>query len=464
VRSPWAHLDDIEISRLASLKKHSLWEATKSHAKSTTIEKLNNLLQMSQKIGIGLAWSNALIEVGMIDWCLANDPSGRFEANIWKLVSQIREFEKSTGFNYLHFIENLERVQLDPDVADGDAVPVIEPKRVNLMTIHASKGLQFDSVIVPRMGNHSFRNESDFLLFDEKAGVCVFAPPDPEESKWSVPLAGQKLKQEKRKREEAEHDRLLYVALTRARTSVTLVYTNQGTRGWSASWAQRMWKPTAVGVSKYDQFTVQLRDQISTVKSKENISAKLAPLILPMKFENPIDERIISVTELLQESAEKNQKSAISLIDATLIAQKGVEAHRIFEALKFDVNLSNDKSLSEAVQFIKGWKSGKLLNVIQSGEVEWGFACKAGEKIIQGQIDLWGRDEEGTVWICDYKTGSEIYKDKAFKQLEIYSFALRVVRPDLSKNKIVLAVIYPHQKSVFELLAPDQMTLQRQLI
>ena len=41
-----------------------------------------------------------------------------------------------------------------------------------------------------------------------------------------------------------------------------------------------------------------------------------------------------------------------------------------------------------------------------------------------GQVDLWGFDDNGFLWIVDYKTGSSAYLEKASTTL-IYRYALQ---------------------------------------
>ncbi|MEK6555006.1 MAG: PD-(D/E)XK nuclease family protein, partial [Bdellovibrionota bacterium] len=52
---------------------------------------------------------------------------------------------------------------------------------------------------------------------------------------------------------------------------------------------------------------------------------------------------------------------------------------------------------------------------------------------------LWG-EADGQLWVVDYKSGDPRYSEKAFRQLELYAYALSKYRPGVP---ICLAVIYP---------------------
>lgn len=97
---------------------------------------------------------------------------------------------------------------------------LIVPHAVQIMTIHKSKGLEFDTVILPGLGRQPKVAESPLLLWEEQASrmaeqYLVFAP---------IKAVGEKsdriyayLKQQKQISEHNESLRLLYVASTRAR-------------------------------------------------------------------------------------------------------------------------------------------------------------------------------------------------------------------------------------------------------
>ncbi|NOX49299.1 MAG: UvrD-helicase domain-containing protein, partial [Gammaproteobacteria bacterium] len=94
--------------------------------------------------------------------------------------------------------------------------------RVEIMTIHKSKGLEFNHVLVPYLHKRSRSDDAQLLLWREnRDGFLMGVREDPIHS-W--------LKFADRTRNENEEKRLLYVACTRAKTSLRLSFTQQGSR------------------------------------------------------------------------------------------------------------------------------------------------------------------------------------------------------------------------------------------
>lgn len=83
-----------------------------------------------------------------------------------------------------------------------------ESDSVRIMTIHASKGLQFPVVFLP-VANTKMRLRFGSMLIDDQ-GKLAFCHP------WQCPV-WEEVKEQERQREIEEYKRLLYVAATRAR-------------------------------------------------------------------------------------------------------------------------------------------------------------------------------------------------------------------------------------------------------
>jgi len=104
------------------------------------------------------------------------------------------------------------------DRAGGDA-------RVQILTMHKSKGLEFDMVILPGLGLTTRSGEKTLLLFDEIAredtstGLVVAPIKSSEQSGDAIYDLLWRFESE---RDRYEQDRLLYVAVTRARRRLHL--------------------------------------------------------------------------------------------------------------------------------------------------------------------------------------------------------------------------------------------------
>jgi ATP-dependent exoDNAse (exonuclease V) beta subunit len=97
-----------------------------------------------------------------------------------------------------------------------------------MMTVHKSKGLEFDTVILPGLHRETGGNDSSLLLWDEVAGAdgdehLLVAPLKQKGADHGEPTVYDYLKKLEAERAAHEDERLLYVAATRAIRRLHLV-------------------------------------------------------------------------------------------------------------------------------------------------------------------------------------------------------------------------------------------------
>jgi ATP-dependent helicase/nuclease subunit A len=106
-----------------------------------------------------------------------------------------------------------------------------DTRAVQLLTVHRSKGLEWPVVVVPELGS-TRSNRSGPLQYDRRIGLALRpVAPGGVTGDTERLLA---VREVRRKREEAESRRLLYVALTRARDKVLLAGAPR--RGAGSTW------------------------------------------------------------------------------------------------------------------------------------------------------------------------------------------------------------------------------------
>ncbi len=150
-------------------------------------------------------------------------------ANLDKLQRMARSFE-AQGFAHVYdFVARLRRL-IGEEEREGQGEIESRGDAVQVMTVHAAKGLEFPVVIVPVL-DKGFRYDSEpFVDAQLGIGLSFSGPQDPEGTR--IPLT-EHLRLKSARRTEAEEKRILYVALTRARDMLILSGGNAGRR---ASW------------------------------------------------------------------------------------------------------------------------------------------------------------------------------------------------------------------------------------
>lgn len=471
LRSPWLQIPDQEILTYCHSQSHSFW----SQALKTVTEVdsrhpvmlLKKYLQLSQGLGYSFVLRRMMVELGLLDYVQKLDPTGRREANLWKLIANLFEQERTPGFNFLDFLEGLQETpDVDGGGEDSDATPVIAPRRVNLMTIHASKGLQFDHVLLLGMTSKPRLSHSELFSVDEDQGQWSLSLMNEEERKIQPSRLAIQVKEKFNQRELQEHLRVLYVALTRAKESLTLLWAGKPEKN---SWAASCPLNLVAGVHQEPDFSYAVLEGsfLPQIQTRDELKYQTDPG--PWKAPSAESQhQTLAVTRLISaenESAAKSPSLPASVLQKALAkAYRGTEAHRIFESLKYTpletmLEHIEDEELQEAVHFISETTEIPLLEIIQQGHVEWGFSFQHQDLWIQGQIDLWGV-VNNEVWIVDYKTGSSEFAATAFEQLKAYTWALAKMKFIAKDAKVHLAVVYPFEKKIkternIDLLALD---------
>jgi ATP-dependent exoDNAse (exonuclease V) beta subunit len=100
------------------------------------------------------------------------------------------------------------------------ANPIASDARLEIMTIHKAKGLEFDHVIVPFLDRRTSTDDPSLLLWDPSADGLLLGTKDDPVHDW--------LKFQNKARDENEQKRLLYVAFTRAKQSLFTSYVDDG--------------------------------------------------------------------------------------------------------------------------------------------------------------------------------------------------------------------------------------------
>ncbi len=139
-------------------------------------------------------------------------------ANIHKLLRLAAGFEREHGRD-VRGLADLANAELEAEARETDApVELGDVKAVRLMSIHAAKGLEFGTVCVADLGRRRPGDEDDLLVHGDEIGLRLVGLDGSSEKA----LHYERLRDRTRERSAREEDRVLYVALTRARERLIL--------------------------------------------------------------------------------------------------------------------------------------------------------------------------------------------------------------------------------------------------
>jgi ATP-dependent helicase/nuclease subunit A len=238
-RSPFFRIADTELLDVFyATEEISLWEKCVRYCEIHDLKKgnifnlvqvLSELLPLSSRLSLPILL-HTLLEKS--DWFLRvqdTKDAERKTANIQKLIAFARDFE-SSGFNGLfEFSERLNAL-IATEVQESDAQIESSRNAIPLITIHSSKGLEFPVVIVYDMNAGDIKTNIQQVMIDEKFGiVCkpVVVQQNPSHTTKQLTSLVTPLtllsSMDNSLAEEAEMERLLYVALTRAKDHLILV-------------------------------------------------------------------------------------------------------------------------------------------------------------------------------------------------------------------------------------------------
>ncbi|UPM45327.1 UvrD-helicase domain-containing protein [Halocatena salina] len=186
-----------------------------------------------------LSWDRVLTrvidETGFLASVSADERGQQAVANVEKFRDQVRTWSESgvhTAAGLLHRIDR----QANIESREGDADIPGDAEGVRIMTIHASKGLEFPIVMIPDLGSslNFGRSVDDYGYVqlvegtDDAPPLPAVGGPDPHDAfsieETAVHAYADRLA---RLQERAEAKRLLYVACTRVRDHLLLCGTHE---------------------------------------------------------------------------------------------------------------------------------------------------------------------------------------------------------------------------------------------
>ena len=297
--------------------------------------------------------------------------------------------------------------------------------RLQLMTIHRAKGLEFDTVILPGLGERGGSDSEGLLIWLEHRGDLLLAPIKPAGTesdpiyKYLARMEGQKV--------EHENGRLLYVAATRARERLHLMGTlklrgdGSVTEPVSGSFLKLLWPVVSEKFADLHQPLEPAAPPIPRAIRRLPVDweppRRTTPMRLPPRQVEFLESARVTyewVGDLLRHSGtvlhallqkvtreglgEWSEASVRARSDLyrSALANLGVSPEDLNEASQ-----RVEKGLLQALSDPRGrW----ILEPHHEAESEMRIAGLLDGKLVEATIDRTFVDEQDIRWIIDYKT------------------------------------------------------------
>jgi ATP-dependent helicase/nuclease subunit A len=172
---------------------------------------LCDLRDLAGRVPVADLLSRALDLTGYLATLTGLSDGARRRGNVEKLVALARESGRVSLGSFLAYARDLTA----REVREGEAVVEVEGA-VMLMSVHASKGLEFPVVILADASWSRSRWSSLPFTVDRDAGAACRLPTDDPDSDEPDPFAWDYAARLADQRDQAERRRLLYVGATRA--------------------------------------------------------------------------------------------------------------------------------------------------------------------------------------------------------------------------------------------------------
>jgi ATP-dependent helicase/nuclease subunit A len=343
-------------------------------------------------------------------------------ANIERLLEMVRTREQE-GFFTLFDLKDWLELSVDDSDKEGQAQLEASGDAVRIMTVHASKGLEFPIVILPETDAVP-RNDSDEIALTDAGMFAEVPSPDPMVTYVPAPMrrAGEVTKA----KSDAQNLRLFYVATTRAKDHLVMLGARKRKEGgWvdlgvnEKNWFSLTMNALELssagdGVIEFDgERTMTLR-----MGTFEDGDARSGPLV-PEPCSVPLAVKGMSAASygtLVHEVLRGKSVRA-------LLAAQGLE-------LTMDDHLAAIKGLEEVRE---RFMASEVMRNRKEGGMdlqELPFELRDGDTLYMGVIDRLVEMRDGSWALIDYKTVSHGADDHEvvnyFKeQMRIYRDATR---------------------------------------
>ncbi len=386
-------------------------------------------------------------------------------ANLDKLFLIAYDFMQNSSYELTDLVDYLRHLILEKNTKDAEATVVqSEANHISILTVHASKGLEFPVVMMPTIHSPLKHQFDDLLMDQEKNPTYIGFRSSTSKGEKLKDLFYLYLEEEEKKKNKEEHKRLLYVAMTRAEDAIRLIGIKSKKRA-KDSW-QEWVEPELIPFTEIipiDQLQIE-EDQAKAPSFSIEKAVDRISFLTPFKEQPSLIQRHTvsalldyetcpylyylknilaepSPKNMIKASSNKNFKTSLDAATLGIFIHKALEIHHPQRDPKVSFRMAlaacglstllNEKELN--------YLFGYFDKVIHHPEFEELHKESTGKKsyqeipflLQQGNVQLQGTIDrlmvsEKELLVIDYKTGARTGRGHRYQnQLAIYSLAMK---------------------------------------
>lgn len=354
---------------------------------------------------------------------------------------------------------------------------------IELMTVHKSKGLEFDVVILPGLGSAGRNADRDLLAWQRLRGHMIFAPkPQRNNGDKAADQLYNYMSESQRRALDEEMDRLIYVALTRAKRELHLfgvcqINSKGDVAAKSGSVLARLWDSVGdafetAEIIEQDDAVAPMRVPLAPRLRDYHIGLNPAwqppePVVSPLQraqrqtenavLEDNIEDRAVGIVfHELMERLGRGGDSTHWTADQRRLRQGVTQRLRHHCHPEPALEDSVERVLSLLDNTLNCAKGQWIL-----GSYQWQDSEQTIRRMLAGHWQTLILDrvfiDEGRCWIVDYKTAStrgsvDVFlaaqAERYTAKMQIYAQALRATGVECA---IVTALYFPAHQRLLEL-------------
>ena len=488
LRAPFFGISDVELYEIAQhSSSEPFWEKVQDYVAQTdqssislisyAVQILRNHIEICHRIAPSELIRKIVNDTGMVGVLSIGQSGEQRWANYEKLLGIARELER-LGFTDLHdFLKQLNEL-IEEEEREGQATTQLTADAVEIMTIHAAKGLEFPVVILPNLDRRAVRYDQEPFI-DDRLGIG-FSPANPDKNyEQSDPGATQLMRERARDKRVAEEQRLFYVAATRARDRLILSGSLDD-KGRAADWLG--WLFDALDITQIPS-EEEFFSRETTIRALSGERTRRVTFDLPIRIiKSPNELNFVeaeaSTPPLSSEFPAYHIKPLIpsSVNKAVSVTELRTYAHcptRFY--LQHQIRVPSSEVQPGVVtetthKDVNRFLDSKVEEIaLHTDEVyhEWHIHAEIGSHIVEGTADRFFKDSRGLWQIINYERDRIDWEEIADpadyyrSQIELYALLVHRLYPEQQVIPVTVYVTDPATAYSMKIRGEELVDIER---